>query len=109
MTSGKTGACGAVAAAVFRVKVIHFGRNFGQTAAMAAGFDFSEGRVIVPMDGDLQNDPADIPLLLAKLRHNLKTRFSPAQVARIEAACADQAKLEALPVDDFVALWVSES
>jgi len=50
-----------------------------------------------------------IPLLLAKLRQNLETRFSPAQVARIEAACADQAKLEALPVDDFVALWVSES
>jgi glycosyltransferase involved in cell wall biosynthesis len=50
-----------------RVKVIHFGRNFGQTAAMAAGFDFADGRVIVPMDGDLQNDPADIPLLLDKL------------------------------------------
>jgi glycosyltransferase involved in cell wall biosynthesis len=50
-----------------RLKVIQFGRNFGQTAAMAAGFDFAEGDVIVPMDGDLQNDPADIPLLLAKL------------------------------------------
>jgi glycosyltransferase involved in cell wall biosynthesis len=50
-----------------RLKVIHFGRNFGQTAAMAAGFDYSGGRVIVPMDGDLQNDPADIPVLLAKL------------------------------------------
>ena len=50
-----------------RLKVIHFGRNFGQTAAMAAGFDYAEGRVIVPMDGDLQNDPADIPRLLEKL------------------------------------------
>ena len=50
-----------------RVKIVHFRRNFGQTAAMMAGFDFSEGEVIVPMDGDLQNDPEDIPLLLAKL------------------------------------------
>lgn len=50
-----------------RVKVIRFRRNFGQTAAMAAGFDAAAGRVIVPMDGDLQNDPADIPLLLAKI------------------------------------------
>lgn len=42
-------------------------RNYGQTAAMAAGFDASQGRVIVTLDGDLQNDPADIPLLLDKL------------------------------------------
>ncbi len=50
-----------------RVKVVHFRRNFGQTAAMMAGFDFARGEIIIPMDGDLQNDPADIPLLLAKL------------------------------------------
>ena len=50
-----------------RVKVIRFRRNFGQTAAMAAGFDTAGGKVIVPMDGDLQNDPADIPMLLAKI------------------------------------------
>ena len=50
-----------------RVKVIRLRRNFGQTAAMAAGFAAASGRVIVPMDGDLQNDPADIPLLLAKV------------------------------------------
>ena len=50
-----------------RLKVIHFGRNFGQTAAMAAGFDHAEGDVVVPLDGDLQNDPADIALLLEKL------------------------------------------
>ena len=50
-----------------RVRVIRFRRNFGQTAAMAAGFDAATGRVVVPMDGDLQNDPADIPLLLAKI------------------------------------------
>jgi glycosyltransferase involved in cell wall biosynthesis len=39
-------------------------RNYGQTAAMAAGFDASRGSVLVTLDGDLQNDPADIPLLL---------------------------------------------
>jgi glycosyltransferase involved in cell wall biosynthesis len=50
-----------------RVKVINFKRNFGQTAAMMAGIDFAQGEIIVPMDGDLQNDPADIPRLLAKL------------------------------------------
>ena len=50
-----------------RVKVIRFRRNFGQTAAMAAGFDAATGRVVVPMDGDLQNDPADIVRLLAKI------------------------------------------
>lgn len=49
------------------VKVIHFKRNFGQTAAMMAGIDFSSGDLIIPMDGDLQNDPNDIPKLIAKL------------------------------------------
>src|SRR3954468_21960255 len=49
------------------VRVIHFRRNFGQTAAMMAGFQYAKGEVIIPMDGDLQNDPADIPKLLAKL------------------------------------------
>jgi glycosyltransferase involved in cell wall biosynthesis len=46
---------------------IRFRRNFGQTAAMVAGFEHARGRVIITMDGDLQNDPADIPLLLAKM------------------------------------------
>jgi len=50
-----------------QVKVIRFRRNFGQTAAMTAGFDAASGRIIVPMDGDLQNDPNDIPHLLAKI------------------------------------------
>ena len=43
-------------------------KNYGQTAAMAAGFDVAQGEVIVSLDGDLQNDPADIPMLLNKLR-----------------------------------------
>ena len=51
-----------------RVKVIRLRRNFGQTAAMAAGFDAAAGRVLVPMDGDLQNDPADIPRLMEKIQ-----------------------------------------
>jgi glycosyltransferase involved in cell wall biosynthesis len=50
-----------------RVKVINLRRNFGQTAAMSAGFDYARGAIIIPMDADLQNDPADIPLLLDKL------------------------------------------
>jgi glycosyltransferase involved in cell wall biosynthesis len=50
-----------------RVKVVHFRRNTGQTAAMMAGIDFASGEVIVPIDADLQNDPEDIPRLLEKL------------------------------------------
>jgi glycosyltransferase involved in cell wall biosynthesis len=49
------------------LKVIRFRRNFGQTAAMAAGFDAASGSIIIPMDGDLQNDPADIPRLIDKI------------------------------------------
>ncbi len=49
------------------LRVVRLRRNYGQTAAMAAGFDHARGRVIVPMDGDLQNDPADIGLLLEKI------------------------------------------
>ncbi|QEM67401.1 glycosyltransferase family 2 protein [Geobacter sp. FeAm09] len=56
-----------IAAQDQRVKLLRFRRNFGQTAAMAAGFDAAKGAVIIPMDGDLQNDPADIPRLLEKL------------------------------------------
>ncbi|MEA3401202.1 MAG: glycosyltransferase family 2 protein [Armatimonadota bacterium] len=50
-----------------RFVAIHLRRNFGQTAAMAAGFDHARGQIIVAMDADLQNDPADIPRLLAKI------------------------------------------
>jgi len=48
-------------------KVIRFRRNFGQTAALSAGFDFAKGDIIVTLDADLQNDPRDIPLLLEKI------------------------------------------
>lgn len=50
-----------------RLKVIRFRRNFGQTAAFAAGFDLARGEVVITMDADLQNDPADISLLLDKV------------------------------------------
>jgi len=51
-----------------KVKVIEFARNYGQTSAMMAGMDFASGDVIITMDGDLQNDPKDIPKLLEKIR-----------------------------------------
>jgi len=50
-----------------RVRVLALRRNFGQTAAFSAGFDHARGDIIVTSDGDLQNDPADIPLLVARL------------------------------------------
>lgn len=50
-----------------RVVVVQFRRNFGQSAAFAAGFDHARGDIVVTLDADLQNDPADIPLLLEKL------------------------------------------
>jgi len=64
---GTAAALDALAASDPDLTVVHLRRNFGQTAAMSAGFDLARGAVIVSMDGDLQNDPADIPLLLAKM------------------------------------------
>jgi glycosyltransferase involved in cell wall biosynthesis len=49
------------------IKIISFSRNFGQTAALSAGIDFSKGDILIPMDGDLQNDPEDILSLLQKI------------------------------------------
>jgi glycosyltransferase involved in cell wall biosynthesis len=57
----------ALARADQRVRPVLLARNFGQTSAMQAGFDHSRGRVVVSMDGDLQNDPRDIPALVARL------------------------------------------
>jgi glycosyltransferase involved in cell wall biosynthesis len=78
-----------------RVRVVKFRRNYGQTPAMAAGIEHARGEVIVTMDGDLQNDPRDIPHFLAKIdegydivvgwRHNrqdkLVTRKIPSMIA----------------------------
>lgn len=50
-----------------QIKVVSFRRNFGQTAAMVAGLDYAEGEIVITMDADRQNDPADIPTLVAKI------------------------------------------
>lgn len=50
-----------------RLRIVRFRRNYGQTAAFAAGFDRAQGDVVITIDADLQNDPADIPALMAKL------------------------------------------
>jgi len=77
------------------VRVIRFRKNFGQTAAMSAGFEHAQGEIIVALDADLQNDPADIPMLVEKLeqgydvvsgwrkkRHdNAVTRLLPSKIA----------------------------
>jgi glycosyltransferase involved in cell wall biosynthesis len=78
-----------------RVRVIKFRKNFGQTAAIAAGFENSRGKTVIPLDADGQNDPADIPMLLEKLdegydivsgwrknrQDNAVTRTFPSRVA----------------------------
>lgn len=64
---GTAAALATIAAGDARVKVVSLLRNYGQTAAMMAGFDHASGKIIVTMDGDGQNDPADIPRLLAEL------------------------------------------
>jgi glycosyltransferase involved in cell wall biosynthesis len=79
-----------------QLKAIKFRRNYGQTTAMVAGFDHASGKIIVTMDGDLQNDPSDIPLLLEKMnegydivsgwRINRKDRFLRIFVSKIANA-----------------------
>jgi len=60
----------AAAARYPHFRLIRFRRNFGQTAAMSAGIDAAKNDVIVTLDADLQNDPADIPMLLAEMEKN---------------------------------------
>jgi len=50
-----------------QIKVVSFRRNFGQTAAMVAGLDYAQGEIVVTLDADRQNDPADIPNMVAKI------------------------------------------
>ena len=59
--------CAALAAADRRVRVIKLRRNYGQTPAMVAGIDHARGAILITMDADLQNDPADIPLLIERI------------------------------------------
>jgi len=93
-----------------RVNVIRLARNYGQTAALAAGFDAAAGEVIVAMDGDLQHAPEEIPKLLAKLNDgydiasgwreqrgdSLWTRRLPSKIANWLMA-----KLSGVPLHDF--------
>ena len=64
-----------LAAADPQVKVVQLRRNFGQTAALQAGIDWSSGEILVTLDGDLQNDPADIPMLLERLSQGYDAVF----------------------------------
>ena len=66
-TDGSAQVLDDIAQSEFRFKIVHLRRNFGQTAALMAALDHCEGEVVVMMDADLQNDPADIPRLLDKL------------------------------------------
>lgn len=89
------------------LRVIRFRRNFGQSAAFSAGFDFARGDVVVTMDADLQNDPADIPNLLKKLedgcdvvsgwrinrRDGYLTRQLPSRIANFIISMITEVKL----------------
>jgi glycosyltransferase involved in cell wall biosynthesis len=93
-----------------RVRVVTLQRNSGQTAALSAAIDRARGRVIVPMDGDLQNDPADIPRLLEKLREGYdvvsgwrQERKDPWLSRRVPSRLANRliAALSGMPLHDF--------
>lgn len=66
-TDGSSGELAHIATIDSKIRVLTLKRNFGQTAALAAGIDHAKGEVIVPLDADGQNDPADIPILVQKL------------------------------------------
>ena len=67
-----------------RARVVALRRNYGQTPAMAAGIHAAKGRVLIPMDADLQNDPADIARLLDKLDEGYERRCSSGRRRRSE-------------------------
>ena len=68
-----------IAAKDDRVRVISLRRNYGQTAAMSAGIDAARGEILIPMDADLQNDPADIAQAVRKIGRGLRRRFGLAK------------------------------
>src|SRR5450432_3266788 len=92
------------------LKVLRLRRNFGQTAALAAGFDEAQGEVIVSLDGDLQHDPEDIPLLLEKIDAGYdiasgwrKNRVDNAILRKIPSRIANwlMAKASSIQLHDF--------
>jgi len=94
-----------------RVVVIRLKRNYGQTVALAAGFDYAEGEVIISMDGDLQHDPADIPQMLAVFQETgcdivsgwRKKRVDNFLLRRLPSRIANwlMAKLSGIDIHDF--------
>lgn len=93
-----------------RLKVIRLRRNFGQTAALAAGFDEAQGNVIISMDGDLQHEPEDIPALLAKIQEGYdiasgwrKERNDNLVMRKIPSRIANwlMSKVSGVPLHDF--------
>ncbi len=93
-----------------RVVVVKLRRNFGQTSALAAGFDHASGEYVIAMDGDLQHDPADIPHFLEKLAEGYdivsgwrKQRIDNLWLRRIPSRCANwlMAKLSGVDIHDF--------
>jgi glycosyltransferase involved in cell wall biosynthesis len=93
-----------------RLKVIRLRRNFGQTAALSAGFDEAQGSVVVSLDGDLQHDPEDIPALLAKIDEGYdiasgwrKNRIDNAITRKIPSRIANwlMAKVSGIELRDF--------
>jgi len=101
---------GEIAAVDSRVLVIRLRRNFGQTSALAAGFDHATGEFILAMDGDLQHDPGEIPLFLEKLEEGYdvvsgwrKERVDSFLMRRFPSRCANwlMAKLSGVDIHDF--------
>ena len=99
-----------IAAVDSRVLVVKLRRNFGQTSALAAGFDNASGEFILAMDGDLQHDPNDIPAFLEKLEEGFdvvsgwrKDRIDNFVMRRIPSRCANWliAKLSGVDIHDF--------
>jgi glycosyltransferase involved in cell wall biosynthesis len=99
-----------IAAVDSRVLVIKLRRNFGQTSALAAGFDHATGEFILAMDGDLQHDPNDIPHFLEKLAEGYdvvsgwrKERVDNFMMRRIPSGCANwlMARLSGVDIHDF--------
>ncbi|MBV9572780.1 MAG: glycosyltransferase family 2 protein [Acidobacteriales bacterium] len=99
-----------IAAVDSRVTVVKLRRNFGQTSALAAGFDHAQGEYIIAMDGDLQHDPADIPLFLEKISEGYdivsgwrKRRIDNLWLRRIPSRCANwlMSKVSGVDIHDF--------
>lgn len=93
-----------------RRRLVLLGRNYGQTAALSAGFDLAEGRVVISMDGDRQNNPADIPALLAKLESGYdvvsgwrRRREDRALTRTLPSMVANRlvARMSGLPLHDY--------